>query len=59
MYWGKLKIVFLSELINTTSFNFDLYSNHHNINTRSLDFATRVNESLNLVCESINYLLRT
>jgi len=52
---GLNDFVELKELINTTSFNFDLYSNHHNINTRSLDFVTRVKESLNLVCESLDY----
>ncbi|GFP75448.1 MurR/RpiR family transcriptional regulator [Clostridium fungisolvens] len=45
----------LKDLINTTSFHFDLYSNHQSINTRSLDFVTRVKESLDLVSESLNY----
>lgn len=52
---GLNDFVELKELINTTSFHFDLYSNHQNINTRSLDFITRVKESLNLVSESLNY----
>lgn len=45
----------LKELMITTSFNFDLYSNHQSINTRSFDFITRVKDSLDLVAESLNY----
>ncbi|UUZ79890.1 hypothetical protein LJK88_33385 [Paenibacillus sp. P26] len=45
----------LKELINTTSFHFNLYSNHQSIRTRSLDFVEKVKESLNLVSESLNY----
>lgn len=52
---GLNDFVELKELINTTSFNFELYSKHPNINTRSLDFNARVKESLDLVSESLNY----
>jgi DNA-binding MurR/RpiR family transcriptional regulator len=45
----------LKELINTTSFHFDLYSTHENIKTRSFDFITRVKDSLDLISESLNY----
>ncbi|PJI10243.1 MULTISPECIES: MurR/RpiR family transcriptional regulator [Clostridium] len=45
----------LKELITTTSFQFDIYSNHPNTNVRSLDFIKRVKDSLDLASESLNY----
>lgn len=45
----------LKELINATSFHFDLYSNHESVRSRSLDFVQRVKESISLVSESLNY----
>lgn len=45
----------LKDLINTTSFHFDLYSNNKDIKIRSLDFVTKVKESLDFACEDINF----
>lgn len=52
---GLSDFVELKELINTTSFNFELYSNDANIKVRSENFITRVKESLELVSKSLNY----
>lgn len=52
---GLNDFVELKELINSTSFNFELYSNHKNIDIRSVDFIGRVKESLDLVEKSLNY----
>jgi DNA-binding MurR/RpiR family transcriptional regulator len=52
---GLNDFVELKELINTTSFDFELYSNHKNIDVRSVDFIGRVKDSLDLVEKSLNY----
>lgn len=45
----------LKELISTTSFNFELYSDNISAKVRSIDFIDRVKESMDLVSKSINY----
>lgn len=52
---GLNDFVELKELINTTLFNFELYSSHRDINVRSEDFIARVKDSLDLVSKSLNY----